>query len=631
MCIGAGCSGASPGTAILVAAGGGGGGVSNCAGTPGGNGGTGGTGSSTSASGGAGPSGANGGGGGNSGSGSGGGSGGTGGVNSAASQGPNGESGTNSSGGAAVNVAGGGGGAGFEGGGKGGNSATGCKGAGGGGGGSSWAVNSATAVAYSSNSNSAGSATVTFADPLTCAVEGQPMDASNEAEYRLALLCMSAFSTGPNTINLTGDITLDDGSDPTYSGSVPLTINGNGYTVDADNTSRGLNVTSSAHLEVRRLSVVNGTGATGAGIYAAGPATVNNSTLTANSASTAGGGIATGVWLTINHSTVAANTAPTGANIKAGGLLTSAASVIADPSGGDNCSLAAGSFSSNSWSDDGSCQLTGTGDTQNGADALLGQGRNNGGVTGGSPRTMFPLLGSPLIDAIDAADCIAGLPRDQRDVPRPFGAGCDIGAIESIFPAHSMNDVSPFYEATVRWVTSAVNTPRILAGYSDSTFRQQLPITRGQVARLYYRAAGAPNVSGLPAHGLNDVTPFFEDAVRWTKANGIFDGYPDNSFRQSNNITRGNYTRSLYGFAGAKDVTGLPAHGFDDVTPFYEDAVTWAKANALADGFPDNTFRQTNNITRGNSSRLFYNLAQSKPAWADTMAAPPNMLFKANV
>jgi hypothetical protein len=273
--------------------------------------------------------------------------------------------------------------------------------------------------------------------------------------------------------------------------------------------------------------------------------------------------------------------------------------------------------------------------------------------------------------------------------------GCDIGAIEAVFPAHDRSDVTPFYEPTVRWITSTVNTPQILNGFDNGTFGQTLNITRGQTARMYYRAAGEPDVSGFPPHELSDVTSFFEDAVTWAKkegifdgingqflqanpisrgnftrslygfagmpsiagldphgfgdvtnfydtavtwakANGVFDGFAsDNTFRQANPINRGNYTRSLYGFAGAPSISEpqpLDPHGFADVTAFYGDAVTWAKANGLADGFTaDNTFRQKLNISRGSASRTFYNTAQTPAAWGDTMVAPPNMLFKNNL
>jgi hypothetical protein len=49
----------------------------------------------------------------------------------------------------------------------------------------------------------------------------------------------------------------------------------------------------------------------------------------------------------------------------------------------------------------------------------------NGGLT----QTLALLAGSPAIDAIPPADCVA-VTTDQRGVKRPQGRGCDIGAYE---------------------------------------------------------------------------------------------------------------------------------------------------------------------------------------------------------
>ena len=60
-------------------------------------------------------------------------------------------------------------------------------------------------------------------------------------------------------------------------------------------------------------------------------------------------------------------------------------------------------------------------------DPLLGSLQDNGGGT----LTMKPGVGSPAIDAGDDASCPDD---DQRGVPRPQGAQCDIGALEGIVP-----------------------------------------------------------------------------------------------------------------------------------------------------------------------------------------------------
>lgn len=58
-------------------------------------------------------------------------------------------------------------------------------------------------------------------------------------------------------------------------------------------------------------------------------------------------------------------------------------------------------------------------------DPLLGPLADNGGAT----PTFLPGSGSPAIDAGAGDDCAAS---DQRDIRRPQGAGCDIGAVEVV-------------------------------------------------------------------------------------------------------------------------------------------------------------------------------------------------------
>jgi hypothetical protein len=49
---------------------------------------------------------------------------------------------------------------------------------------------------------------------------------------------------------------------------------------------------------------------------------------------------------------------------------------------------------------------------------------------GGPTPTLLPAFGNVVVDAIPVADCNPTVTVDQRGVPRPDGAGCDIGAVE---------------------------------------------------------------------------------------------------------------------------------------------------------------------------------------------------------
>ena len=55
----------------------------------------------------------------------------------------------------------------------------------------------------------------------------------------------------------------------------------------------------------------------------------------------------------------------------------------------------------------------------------------------------------------------------------------------------------------------------------EATFRPTAAVTRGDAIAWLYRAAGRPDPSGYPPHGLTDVSPGLTRAVRWAKGVGI--------------------------------------------------------------------------------------------------------------
>jgi len=77
----------------------------------------------------------------------------------------------------------------------------------------------------------------------------------------------------------------------------------------------------------------------------------------------------------------------------------------------------------NSISSDATCAFSAPG-SHNITDPML----TPLGAYGGPTLTMALLPGSPAVDAANPAFCP---PADQRGVPRPQGAGCDIGAVEA--------------------------------------------------------------------------------------------------------------------------------------------------------------------------------------------------------
>lgn len=157
----------------------------------------------------------------------------------------------------------------------------------------------------------------------------------------------------------------------------------------------------------------NSTPDSGGGLYiAGGSATINNSTISGNSAGVDGGGIYNSSAGIVTHATIVGNSAFNGGGIVDASLLQLYNSIVSDNTGGD-CSGPLNANLSNIIRD-ASCNHDGaTADPK-----LL--------LLSGSPAYYVPQEGSPAIDAADPAHCLAV---DQRGLSR-IPEACDIGAAE---------------------------------------------------------------------------------------------------------------------------------------------------------------------------------------------------------
>lgn len=139
----------------------------------------------------------------------------------------------------------------------------------------------------------------------------------DEAAYRAALTALSADAAGPHTITLSADITVDDGTDPTYTGTEDLTVEGAGFTLDAAGTSRLLVIDSPADatLILRDVTMRNGVAAGDGGAVLVGNAStlfVHDSRFEANTASGSGGAVHVPLAATVERSDFVGNEATTG-------------------------------------------------------------------------------------------------------------------------------------------------------------------------------------------------------------------------------------------------------------------------------------------------------------------------------
>ena len=201
----------------------------------------------------------------------------------------------------------------------------------------------------------------------------------------------------------------------------------------------GQNVTAT----VRRSEFSNNIANYGAGMEVSGLALITNTTFSSNTAQADGGGIwflnTTGTSQ-LNSVTFYQNNATNGGAINTNGgsvvLKNTALGHTVGSVAGANCVGTDITADITNFSTDSTCANA----TVN-PDLKLGPLEDNGGAT----LTHLPNRKSPLVDAVDSCPSV-----DQRNITRPRGDRCDVGAVEyapnaSIFiPAALRDYVAPF-------------------------------------------------------------------------------------------------------------------------------------------------------------------------------------------
>jgi predicted outer membrane repeat protein len=198
-------------------------------------------------------------------------------------------------------------------------------------------------------------------------------------------------------------------------------------------------------IEMERVGMDSNRSWTGGGLWFRREARILNSTISSNGAVTGGGGIHSIGWLHLRHVTMANNTSgdpvnPSGGLVHIGGYNAHPMPIIVNSilssnslancrildAGGATISLS----TSNSWRNvdtDNSCGFSTVGSLGSIVlvPALLAPLASNGGMG----RSHLLLVGSPARDTAMLGSF--GCPqREQRNVGRPIGAGCDIGSTE---------------------------------------------------------------------------------------------------------------------------------------------------------------------------------------------------------
>ncbi|MDE6108107.1 MAG: S-layer homology domain-containing protein, partial [Oscillospiraceae bacterium] len=147
-------------------------------------------------------------------------------------------------------------------------------------------------------------------------------------------------------------------------------------------------------------------------------------------------------------------------------------------------------------------------------------------------------------------------------------------------------------------------------GYPDGTFRPDAPITRAEVATIIARSCLDGFVEGSDygnPGGYSDIGTkrWYTSAISYCSMAGVFNGYPDGTFRPNDYITRQELALVVGRLAGLRVNMGLPFDDADTVNKWARDGVYTCYILGYVDGYTDGTFRPKNNITRAETVKIF--------------------------
>ena len=157
----------------------------------------------------------------------------------------------------------------------------------------------------------------------------------------------------------------------------------------------------------------------------------------------------------------------------------------------------------------------------------------------------------------------------------------------------------------------------LMDGIGDNRFAPNNPTTRAQLVTILYRLEGEPAVTGESGFTDVEADTWYTNAVAWAAANGIVNGVSETQFAPGNNITREQLATILYRYAQAKgydvsafaDLSGFPDAG--DIQEYATQALSWAVAEGLLQGFEDDTLRPQGNATRAQIATILMRFCQT--------------------
>lgn len=154
----------------------------------------------------------------------------------------------------------------------------------------------------------------------------------------------------------------------------------------------------------------------------------------------------------------------------------------------------------------------------------------------------------------------------------------------------------------------------LMDGVDAGMFAPNATTSRAMIVTILWRLQGSPEVEAEET--FTDVAPgdWYADAIAWAAAEGVAEGYEDGSFRPNDAITREQLAAMLWRYAASPE-TGGDLSAFadgDDTSDWAQQAMSWAVAQGLITGVDSDRLAPRGPATRAQTATILMRFAQSE-------------------
>lgn len=170
-----------------------------------------------------------------------------------------------------------------------------------------------------------------------------------------------------------------------------------------------------------------------------------------------------------------------------------------------------------------------------------------------------------------------------------------------------------------------VQSNDIMSGVTDTAFHPEGTMTRAMLAAVLYRASGSPAVTGTDDFTDTSAEAWYADAVVWASRQGLVSGYGNGLFGTNDPVSREQIASIFWRYAGQPEATGTAAPFADEsrISSYALHAVHWARSSGIISGKDGNLFDPQTSATRAQVASILHSyLTAETPDTPETPEVP---------